>query len=140
MNIVESVVGCFVGLCCLFASRCEGVLCRVVTARLVYLLFFRDIYQSYIIFSYTSTVAKLYCFILGTHFLIHLPFHCDNIHKLVNILTLPGSHASTYWSQRESALALGLHFYIVSLVEGAGHYVTGVFVVFKFHLCNDYAL
>src|SRR4029434_5284375 len=26
MNIVESVVGCFVGLWCLFATRCEGVL------------------------------------------------------------------------------------------------------------------
>src|SRR4029434_9194331 len=26
LNIVESVVGCFVGLWCLFATRCEGVL------------------------------------------------------------------------------------------------------------------
>ena len=70
--------------------------CQVFTASLVYCLICRDIHHSYIIFAYTSTVAKLYCFILGTHFLIHLPFHCDNIHKLVNIhvLTLPGYHAS----------------------------------------------
>ena len=111
-----------------------------VYRELGYCLVCRDIQHAYILFAYTCCCSIILIYILGTHILIHL--HCNNVHKLVNIhlLTLPGSHASTYWSQRESALALGLHFYIVSLVEGAGHYVTGVFVVFTFHLDNNYAL
>ena len=107
LNIVERVVGCFVGLWCLFVSRCEIVMVSGVYRELVYCLVCRDIQHSYIIFAYTCCCSIILIYILGTHILIHL--HCNNVHKLVNIhlLTLPGSHASTYWSQRESALALG---------------------------------
>ena len=43
MNIVESVVGYFVGLWCLFVTRCETVMVSGVYRKLVYCLVCRDI-------------------------------------------------------------------------------------------------
>ena len=108
LHIVESVVGCFVGLWCLFVTRCEIVMVSGVYRELGYCLVCRDIQHAYILFAYTCccSIILIYIYWVPTiSSIYHL--HCNNIHKLVQILTLPGSHASTYWSQRESALALG---------------------------------
>ena len=73
MNIVESVVGCFVGLWCLFVIRCETVMVSGVYRKWVYCLVCRDIQHSYIIFAYTCCCSIILIYILGTHHFIHLP-------------------------------------------------------------------
>ena len=74
LNIVESVVGCFVGLWCLFVTRCEIVMVSGVYRELGYCLVCRDIQHAYILFAYTCCCSIILIYILGTHHLIHLPF------------------------------------------------------------------
>ena len=95
------------GACLLHGVRLEW--CRVFTANWC-IVWSAAIYSTHPYYLHTPAVAQLYWYIYWVptiSSIYHL--HCNNIHKLVqiHILTLPGSHASTYWSQRESALALG---------------------------------
>ena len=95
------------GACLLHGVRLEW--CRVFTANWC-IVWSAAIYSTHTYYLHTPAVAQLYWYIYWVptiSSIYHL--HCNNIHKLVqiHILTLPGSHASTYWSQRESALALG---------------------------------
>src|SRR4029434_4621293 len=145
MNIIESVVGCFVGLWCLFATRCEGVLVSGVYREFVVLFGL----PRYISFIHNICINLCCCLMILFYpgYPLSHPFTICIAITSINWLTYMYSHFlvitlpnSLYWAQRKSALALGYHFYIVSLVEGAGHYVTGVFVVFTFHLGNNYAL
>ena len=93
MNVVESVVGCFVGLWCLFATRCEGVLVSGVYREfwcIVWSATIYCIYHSYnIIFSYTSAVANI---LIYTGYPLSHPFAIYISITSINWLTDMYSH------------------------------------------------
>ena len=95
MNIVESVVGCFVGLWCLFVIRCETVMVSGVYRKWVYCLVCRDIQHSYIIFAYTCCCSILLIYIYIYIYTGYPPSHpfaiCIKITS-INWLTYIYSH------------------------------------------------